>query len=254
MSGFPQPFIRRQVLACQKRWYLGPFPCVWCYFGITCFIACIDFINVLIKGSRKPADTFLVLNLSVETMGVSRGNEKPHIYTFWRAATDSAAGWKLTWNRAISSRSRGLVTDSCPEMGLMMKMPVGGWSAPGPVTLYLRDRFLSLSDLIWGSRKQSRKQKTIAHLLRGPPFFGSLLHPLQTHSPGISDLSLPLLSFLLSFLPPCLLFSLCVWAVCVMHTYTWASSRFDLHLVFWCGVSLWIWSSLICADRLASKP
>ena len=46
------------------------------------------------------------------------------------------------------SLSRGLVTDSSPEMGFMMKILVGGWSAPGPVTLYLRERLLSLSDLI----------------------------------------------------------------------------------------------------------
>lgn len=178
--------------------------------------------------------------------------EKPHIHTFWRAATDSVAGWKLTWNRAISSRSRGLVTDSCPEMGLIMKMPVGGWSAPGPVTLYLRDKFLSLSDLIWGSRKQSCKQKTIAHLLWGTVHFRSLLHP-PTHT-NVSVTS-PFLCFLF-FSPSSHLTSssLCVCVVCVMHTYMWASSGFDLHIVLWDRVSLWIWSSLICLDSLASKP
>ncbi|TNN77443.1 hypothetical protein EYF80_012257 [Liparis tanakae] len=36
--------------------------------------------------------------------------------------------------------SGGLVTDSWPEIGLMMKMLVGGWSAPGPVTLYRSNR------------------------------------------------------------------------------------------------------------------
>lgn len=35
----------------------------------------------------------------------------------------------------------------------MMKMPVGGWSAPGPVTLYRRERLLSRSDLICVSKK-----------------------------------------------------------------------------------------------------
>lgn len=54
----------------------------------------------------------------------------------------------FTWKLAMCSRSRGLLTDSSPEMGSMMKMPVGGWSAPGPVTLYLRERFLSWSDRI----------------------------------------------------------------------------------------------------------
>lgn len=46
-----------------------------------------------------------------------------------------AAAESLTWKLEMCSLSRGLVTDSCPEIGLMMKMPVGGWSAPGPVTL-----------------------------------------------------------------------------------------------------------------------
>lgn len=42
-------------------------------------------------------------------------------------------------------------------MGLMMKMPVGGWSAPGPVTLYRRERLLSRSDLIYvlGKKKDN---------------------------------------------------------------------------------------------------
>lgn len=35
----------------------------------------------------------------------------------------------------------------------MMKMPVGGWSAPGPVTLYRSERLLSRSDLIYVSKK-----------------------------------------------------------------------------------------------------
>lgn len=35
----------------------------------------------------------------------------------------------------------------------MMKMPVGGWSAPGPVTLYRSERLLSRSDLICVSKK-----------------------------------------------------------------------------------------------------
>ena len=59
-------------------------------------------------------------------------------------------GWGglLTWKLEMCSRSSGLVTDSWPEMGLMMKMPVGGWSAPGPVTLYRSRRSLSRSDRI----------------------------------------------------------------------------------------------------------
>lgn len=52
----------------------------------------------------------------------------------------------------MCSRSRGLLTDSSPEIGSIMKMPVGGWSAPGPVTLYLRERLLSWSDRICGGK------------------------------------------------------------------------------------------------------
>lgn len=37
----------------------------------------------------------------------------------------------------------------------MMKMPVGGWSAPGPVTLYRSERLLSRSDLIYESKKDN---------------------------------------------------------------------------------------------------
>lgn len=36
-----------------------------------------------------------------------------------------------------------------------MKMPVGGWSAPGPVTLYRSERLLSRSDLIYVSKKDN---------------------------------------------------------------------------------------------------
>lgn len=54
----------------------------------------------------------------------------------------------LTWKLEMCSLSRGLVTDSWPEIGLMMKIPFGGWSAPGPVTLYRSIRFLSRSERI----------------------------------------------------------------------------------------------------------
>lgn len=56
----------------------------------------------------------------------------------------------LTWKLGMCSRSRGLLTDNSPDIGSIMKIPVGGWSAPGPVTLYLRARVLSWSDRICG--------------------------------------------------------------------------------------------------------
>lgn len=45
----------------------------------------------------------------------------------------------------------------------MMKMPVGGWSAPGPVTLYRRERLLSRSDLICVSEKMKFALATNKH-------------------------------------------------------------------------------------------
>lgn len=200
-------------MACQQWWVmmLKAVSLSFLLFWHCLFYSMHQFYkHMLIKESKRPTDTLLVLYLRVRAIRVTRGSGRLHKRTWqgvwtqtqqmeayvkpgYQLSIQRLCDWQLSWDGVDNEDARWRLVSSWPSDAV----------SQGKVFISIRP------DL--RMKKKLYKQKTWAELFGDTPHFQTLLHP----SPNMKDVfqSIPSSSF---FFPSTYLSSSSLlWCVCI---------------------------------------